>query len=177
MGVPLAGVPERFAALEDVIELARRMWSGDDSPFSGHRLAAERPIGSPPPMTVPHPPILIGGSGERRTLRLVARLADACNLPDVGDDGEFLRHKLAVLADHCSAAGRSLDAIDKTVSMRLEPGNPSGAFVERAAALAALGLDHLVVLTRGPWTAETLAVLAEAVPWITDIPTATAVCR
>ena len=172
MGVPLPDVPERFAAVEDVIQLALRMWSGDAASFTGHRFEAAGPIGSPPPLTAPHPPILIGGSGERRTLPLVARYADACNLPDVGDGGELIRRKLAVLAEHCAAAGRPLGAIDKTVSTRLEPGEPAGAFVERAAALAALGLDHLVVLTRGPWTTQALAVLADAVPAISDLAAA-----
>ncbi len=172
MGVALPAVAERFDALEDTVELARRMWSGDDARFDGHALRAGRPIGSPAPSTRPHPPILIGGSGERRTLRLVARHADACNLPDVGDGGELLGRKLAVLADHCRAEGRPFEAIEKTVSTRLEPGEPAAAFVERAAALAALGLDHLVVFTRGPWTVETLAVLAGAIPDLTAIPAA-----
>jgi alkanesulfonate monooxygenase SsuD/methylene tetrahydromethanopterin reductase-like flavin-dependent oxidoreductase (luciferase family) len=172
MGVALPAVGDRFDALEDTLELARRMWSGDSTPFDGRQLHAGCPIGSPTPATSPHPPILIGGSGERRTLRLVARHADACNLPDVGDGGQFIRHKLAVLADHCATEGRPFEAIEKTVSTRLEPGEPASAFVARAAALAALGLDHLVVLTRGPWTAATLAVLAGAVPDLADIPTA-----
>jgi alkanesulfonate monooxygenase SsuD/methylene tetrahydromethanopterin reductase-like flavin-dependent oxidoreductase (luciferase family) len=169
MGVPLPAIADRFEALEDTLQLARRMWSGDDTPFAGHRLHAGRPIGSPAPTTTPHPPILIGGSGERRTLRLVARYADACNLPDVGDGGDLIRRKLAVLAAHCTAEGRPFDAIERTVSTRLGPGESAADFVARADALAALGLDHLVVLTRGPWTAETLAVLAAAVPDITDI--------
>ncbi len=78
-----------------------------------------------------------------------------------------------MLAGHCTTEGRPFEAIEKTVSTRLEPGEPAATFVERATALAALGLDHLVVLTRGPWTAGALAVLANAVPSITDIPTAT----
>jgi alkanesulfonate monooxygenase SsuD/methylene tetrahydromethanopterin reductase-like flavin-dependent oxidoreductase (luciferase family) len=172
MGVPLPAVAERFEALEDAVQLALRMWSGDETTFDGHRVHARRPIGSPTPTTVPHPPIIIGGSGERRTLRLVARYADACNLPDVGDGGEFVRHKLAVLAEHCTAEGRPFEAVEKTVSTRLEPGEPAAAFVERAGALTDLGLDHLVVLTRGAWTAEALTVLARAIPDITDIPPA-----
>jgi alkanesulfonate monooxygenase SsuD/methylene tetrahydromethanopterin reductase-like flavin-dependent oxidoreductase (luciferase family) len=172
MGVPLPLVAERFDALEDTLELAQRMWSGDDTALTGHRLNAGRPIGSPRPTTAPHPPILIGGGGERRTLRLVARHADACNLPDVGDGGELIRRKLDVLAAHCATEGRPFEAIEKTVSTRLEHGEPAGAFVERAAALAALGMDHLVVLTRGPWSAGALAVLADAVTDITPIPTA-----
>jgi alkanesulfonate monooxygenase SsuD/methylene tetrahydromethanopterin reductase-like flavin-dependent oxidoreductase (luciferase family) len=171
MGIPLPAVPDRMAALEDTVQLALRMWSGDDAPLDGHRLRAGRPIGSPAPATVPHPPILIGGSGERRTLRLVARYADACNLPDIGDGGELIRHKLAVLADHCAAEGRPFGAIAKTVSTRLEPGEPADGFVERAAALAEQGLDHLVVLTRGPWIVDSLRVLADAITGITDIPT------
>jgi alkanesulfonate monooxygenase SsuD/methylene tetrahydromethanopterin reductase-like flavin-dependent oxidoreductase (luciferase family) len=174
MGVELPAVRDRFDALEDALLLARQMWSGDDTPLDGHLLHAGRPIGSPSPMTAPHPPILIGGSGERRTLRLVARHADACNLPDVGDGGGLIRHKLAVLADHCVTEGRSFDAIEKTVSTRLEPGEPAAAFVERAAALAALGLDHLVVITRGPWTADAVGILAEAIPAISDIQAASA---
>jgi alkanesulfonate monooxygenase SsuD/methylene tetrahydromethanopterin reductase-like flavin-dependent oxidoreductase (luciferase family) len=172
LGVALPAVGERFAALEDVLRLAQRMWSGDDSALDGHLIHARRPIGSPAPSTTPHPPILIGGTGERRTLRLVARYADACNLPDVGDGGELIRHKLAVLADHCTAEQRPLEDIEKTVSTRLEPGEAAGLFVERAAALAALGLDHLVVLTRGPWTPDSLAVLVSAVPEIAELPTA-----
>ena len=177
MGVPMPPVVDRFAALEDVLQLAGRMWSGDDTPFDGHQFRAGRPIGSPVPTSTPHPPILIGGGGERRTLRLVARYADACNLPDVGDGGHLIRRKLGVLADHCHAEGRPFDAIEKTVSTRLEPGETAGAFVERAAALAALGLDHLVVLTRGPWTADTLDVLIHAAADITDIATAAAPVR
>jgi alkanesulfonate monooxygenase SsuD/methylene tetrahydromethanopterin reductase-like flavin-dependent oxidoreductase (luciferase family) len=169
MGVPLPAIADRYDALEDALVLARRMWSGDESRFDGHRMRAGRPIGSPRPTTSPHPPILIGGSGEKRTLRLVARHADACNLPDIGDGGELIRRKLAVLADHCAAEGRPFDAIEKMVSTRLEPGEAPGSFVARAAALGALGMDHLVVLTRGPWTDERLAVLAAAIPEITTI--------
>jgi alkanesulfonate monooxygenase SsuD/methylene tetrahydromethanopterin reductase-like flavin-dependent oxidoreductase (luciferase family) len=135
-------------------------------------MVADRPIGSPAPRTSPHPPILIGGTGEAKTLRLVARYADACNLPDVPDGGELIRHKLSVLARHCAAEGRSMDEIDKTVSTRLSPGETAEDFVERARGLAALGMDHLVVLTKGPWTPASLAVLTGAVPAIAEIPSA-----
>ena len=169
MGVPLPATAERFEWLEDTLQLANRMWSGDDSSFSGRRVRATRPIGSPPPARVPHPPILIGGTGESKTLRLVARYADACNLPDMLDGGQFVRHKLTVLAGHCAVEGRPLDEIEKTVSTRLQPGEPASSFVERARALAGLGLDHLIVLTRGPWTLESLATLAAAIPAINEL--------
>jgi F420-dependent oxidoreductase-like protein len=173
MGVPLPATVERFEWLEDTLQLALQMWSEKDAPFVGRRLRAGRPIGSPAPISSPHPPILIGGTGESKTLRLVARYGDACNLPDMPDGGALIRRKLDVLARHCAAEGRSLDQIDKTVSTRLNRGESADAFVDRARGLAGLGLDHLIVLTSGPWTADTLGTLAAAVPAIAGLPATT----
>jgi F420-dependent oxidoreductase-like protein len=172
MGFVLPAVDERFAWLEDTLQLARRMWTVDATPFVGRTLTAQQPTSSPPPATQPHPPILIGGSGEQRTLRLVARYADACNLPDIPDGGATIRHKLAVLAAHCRAEGRPFERITKTVTTRLSPGDDANGFIERARGLAALGLDQVVVLTRGPWTTATLGTLARAVPAINALATA-----
>jgi F420-dependent oxidoreductase-like protein len=172
MGLSLPPTGERFDWLEDTLQLARQMWAGDEAPFVGRRARAGRPIGRPAPRSSPHPPILIGGTGETRTLRLVARYGDACNLPDVPDGGTLIRHKLSVLAAHCEAEGRPFDQIEKTASTRLEPGESSDAFVERARGLAALGIDHLVVLTKGPWTPASLAVLCDATAQIAAIPSA-----
>jgi len=162
-GLPLPPTAERFDWLEDTLRLAHQMWSRETSAFAGHRLSADRPVSSPEPASRPHPPILIGGAGEKRTLPLVARYADACNLFDIPDGGVTLRHKLAVLADHCHAVGRPFDDIVTTVSTRLQRDDTAGAFVERARALADIGIDHLVVLTQGPWTLDRLAVLADTV--------------
>ena len=98
-------------------------------------------------MSRPHPPILIGGMGERKTLRLVARYADACNLFDIPDGGRTVAHKLAVLARHCEAVGRPYGEIEKTVSTRLEPGESAQSFAGRCTKLAALGIEHAVVIT------------------------------
>jgi alkanesulfonate monooxygenase SsuD/methylene tetrahydromethanopterin reductase-like flavin-dependent oxidoreductase (luciferase family) len=117
----------------------------------------------------PHPPILIGGTGERRTLPLVARYADACNLFDLPDRGATVKRKLAILARHCEAVGRPYEEIEKTISTRLSPGEPTDAFVERCAALAALGIQHAVVITSGPWTDEPLDRLAAAVPALQQV--------
>jgi len=110
--------------------------------------------------------VLIGGTGERQTLRLVARYADACNLFDIPDGGRTVKHKLAVLARHCEQAGRPYQAVEKTLSTRLEHGESAGAFAERCAAVAALGIQHMVVITTGPWTPEALATLAAAIPML-----------
>jgi alkanesulfonate monooxygenase SsuD/methylene tetrahydromethanopterin reductase-like flavin-dependent oxidoreductase (luciferase family) len=114
------------------------------------------------PITRPHPPILIGGTGERRTLRLVAEHADACNLFDIPDGGRTIRRKLDVLAEHCAAVGRPVGEIETTVSTRLGPGEQTGAFVERCRTLAGYGIDHVVVLVAGPWSPTSLATVAAA---------------
>jgi hypothetical protein len=100
--------------------------------------------------------------GERRTLRLVAEHADACNLFDIPDGGATIRRKLDVLARHCEAVGRPLEEILKTVSTRLNPGESAQEFAARCAALGALGIDHAVVITSGPWTTEAVARLGAA---------------
>ena len=162
MELPLPPVAERFERLEDTLRLALQMWSGDSAPFHGRRHHLERPVGNPLPLTRPHPPILIGGMGERKTLRLVAQYADACNLFDIPDGGKTIRHKLDVLRRHCEVVGRPYEQIEKTVSTRLNPGESAEQFAERCAALEALGLDHAVVITAGPWTEDAIAVLAAA---------------
>ena len=171
LGLPLPPMRERFDRLEDTLEIALRMWAGDASPFTGRQLVLERPVSSPAPASRPHPPILIGGMGERRTLPLVVRHGDACNLFDIPDGGQTLRHKLAVLEDLCAAAGRPLAEIEKTLSTRLAPGESPEAFAERCAGLAALGIDHVVLITAGPWRDAELAVLAAAEPAVRAIAT------
>lgn len=164
MDLPLPPMRERFERLEETLRLAVQMWSGDSSPFQGRHLHLERPLNSPPALQRPHPRILIGGAGERKTLRLVAEYADACNLFDIPDGGETIKRKLDILARHCDAVGRPYDEIEKTVSTRFNPGESPEEFGERCATLAALGLDHAVVITSGPWTEETVTRLADALP-------------
>jgi F420-dependent oxidoreductase-like protein len=162
MDLPLPVTEERFERLEETLRLAAQMWSDDRSPFEGRYYRLERPVNNPPPLTKPHPPIMIGGMGERRTLRLVAEYADACNLFDIPDEGETIRHKLDVLARHCDAVGRPCDEIEKTVSTRINPGESPDHFAERCSRLAALGIEHAVVITAGPWAEDAVADLAVA---------------
>ena len=169
LDLPLPPVGERFERLEETLRVALQMWSGDPSPFRGRHYALERPVSSPPPVNRPHPPILIGGAGERKTLRFVARYGDACNLFDIPDGGATVRHKLDVLARHCEEVGRRYEEIEKTLSTRLAPDEPADAFAERCAQLADLGIDHVVVITAGPWTEAGVATLAAAVPAVRDL--------
>jgi alkanesulfonate monooxygenase SsuD/methylene tetrahydromethanopterin reductase-like flavin-dependent oxidoreductase (luciferase family) len=160
MGLPFVA-SERFSRLEETLELARRMWAADDAAWQGPHHMFERPLNSPPP--VARPKVLVGGMGERRTLPLVARYADACNLFDVPDGGPTLRHKIAVLAGECQAAGREPSDIEVSVSSRLAPGETVEAFIDRCRHLAALGADHVVLITSGPWRDDELAVAFAAV--------------
>jgi alkanesulfonate monooxygenase SsuD/methylene tetrahydromethanopterin reductase-like flavin-dependent oxidoreductase (luciferase family) len=118
-----------------------QMWSDDDGPYDGRHYHLERTLNSPQPITRPHPPILIGGSGEKKTLRLVAQYAQACNLFGTPE----LEHKLDVLRGHCEALGRSYDDIEKTVMMPLDPGEHGeniGALLEQLKGYADLGISE-----------------------------------
>lgn len=169
MGLSLPPVAERFERLEETVHIANRMWAGDETPFEGKHYSLRRPQGSPVPATHPHPPILIGGTGERRTLRLAAQYADACNVFDIPDGGQTVRRKLGVLATHCEEVGRPYDAIEKTIGTRLGAGETADEFVRRCEAMAALGIDHVILVSSTVWPAEDLNTLAAAIPSIRDI--------
>jgi F420-dependent oxidoreductase-like protein len=141
LGLPFFPTAERFERLEETLQICLQMWSEDESPYAGQHYQLERTLNSPQSVQKPHPPILIGGGGERKTLRLVAQYAQACNLfpsPEV-------EHKLEVLRGHCADVGRDYDDIAKTVLLRLDPG-PGGDKVdevlEQLSRYAGLGFTH-----------------------------------
>jgi F420-dependent oxidoreductase-like protein len=163
MGLPLPASRQRFEHLSDTVRLAAQMWRDDTTAFHGFHARLEHPVNSPLPVTTPHPPVLIGGTGEQRTLRLVAEYADACNLFDIPDGGVTIRHKLAVLRDHCASIGRDNTDITKTVSTALSDNEPPAQFAERCQQLKSYGIDHVVVITRGrPFTVADLQRLGPA---------------
>lgn len=118
LGFPFPPVAERFRRLEETLKIAKQMWSGDRGPFEGRHYQLGETICSPMPVSKPHPPILVGGSGEQKTLRLVARYADACNVS--GADFTALKHKLDILRGHCDAEKRDYDTIEKTANLRVQ---------------------------------------------------------
>jgi alkanesulfonate monooxygenase len=141
LGVPFPPIAERFERLEETLQICLQMWSAHDEPYNGSHHQLQRTLNSPQQLTRPYPPILIGGGGEKKTLRLVAQYAQACNLfagPGVG-------RKLDVLRRHCDAVGRDYDEIEKTVSGRIDPG-PDGErakeFLGRLREFAKLGITH-----------------------------------
>ena len=147
LGVPFPPLAERFERLEETLQVVRQMFSDDDGPFEGKHYRLEETICSPRPLGPV--PVMIGGSGERKTLRLVASYADACNLfagPDAGPAA--VAHKLDVLREHCAEVGRDYDEIRKTVlwSPRFDPAEEGGVFLQHMADLAALDISDVHVM-------------------------------
>ena len=153
LGVPFPPVPERFERLEEALQVVHQMWSGNDGPYAGRHYRLAETVNVPQPITRPHPPIMIGGSGERKTLRLVAAYADACNLfagPQSGAD--VVRAKLGILAEHCEREGTPFDAMRRTIlwTGALDPTPAEGAaFVEEMARFAAVGVQEVHVMPTG----------------------------
>jgi hypothetical protein len=143
------------------------MWGDDEGPYAGTHYRLAETICVPPPVQAGGPPVMIGGSGERKTLRLVARYADACNLFGSGPDE--VAHKLDVLRGHCMNEGRDYDAITKTV---LALGNPFGdrdAFLGQMAEYAKLGVTQVDLMPVGDPVSYAERVGAELVPALRDI--------
>ncbi|RST05324.1 LLM class F420-dependent oxidoreductase [Streptomyces sp. WAC05374] len=157
LGFRLPPVAERFERLEETLRIAKRMWTAEDTPYEGRHYRLARTLNSPQALSRPHPPILIGGSGEKKTLRLVARYGDACNL-FLGAD---VTRKLGVLRAHCEAEGRPYEAIEKTLHMRVPEGQSVGESVQRCGELAGQGIDHVIVAMPDPSTDASLSHLAE----------------
>jgi F420-dependent oxidoreductase-like protein len=172
LGVPFPPLRERFERLEDALRIAKQMWSGKVAPFEGvhHRMAETLCV--PQPLQRPHPPILIGGMGEKRTLRLVARYADACNLFAFAGAAEVGR-KLEVLRRHCDAEKRDFEAIERTTlgSAQLAPGKQSPADVIRELReLAKAGVQHAIVNLPNVHEITPLETLAkEVIPAISEL--------
>ncbi|QCW50760.1 LLM class F420-dependent oxidoreductase [Nocardioides dongxiaopingii] len=157
LGVPFPPTAERFERLEETLQVCLQMWGDDEGPYDGRHYRLAETVNVPPPYQRPHPPILVGGSGERKTLRLVAQYAQMCNLFAEGHD--VVRHKLEVLRGHCDTLGTDYDAIEKSVVLAADPqGDPEG-FLADMAGYAALGIDTVTV---GPATAD-------PVGWTTDV--------
>jgi F420-dependent oxidoreductase-like protein len=168
LGIPFPPLAERFERLEETLRIARRMWSGDERPFEGAHYRLERPLNSPNSLRRPHPPILIGGSGERKTLRLVARYGDACNLfEQAGLD--TLRHKLEILREHCAAEGRPYREIEKTTYGQLTGSESAEQLLERFGRLATAGIDHAIMEPPDQWRESSLERLAEVVPAVAGL--------
>jgi F420-dependent oxidoreductase-like protein len=162
LGVPVVPVAERFERLEETIQICLQMWSDDNGPYHGRHYQLAETLCEPPPLTRPHPPVMIGGGGEKRTLLLVARYADQCNL--FGSAPDDVAHKLDVLRRHCDTEGRDYAAIEKTVLAIRPPLADPDAWLRDAEAYGALGVTELQVMPAGDPVTFTEQVARQIVP-------------
>jgi F420-dependent oxidoreductase-like protein len=169
LGIPFPPLGERMERLEETLQICLQMWSGDESAYSGRHNRLERPLNSPQSLTRPHPPIMIGGQGERKTLRLVARYAQACNLFPTPQ----LPHKLSVLRAHCEAEGRDYDEIEKTCMFTFDvgpAGEKSGQLVGRLRWLASMGIQTVIGSVKEAWRITPLEAMGrEVIPAVAEL--------
>jgi len=145
LGFDFPPTAERFERLEEAVQACLRMWSDSDAPFEGRYYRLGRALNSPQNVSRPRPYLMIGGGGERKTLRLVAQYADACNL-FAGPDAA---RKLKVLKEHCDAVGRDYDTIEKTTMLSIDPLTTTDDFVKAASAMRDAGFTVAYVFTTG----------------------------
>lgn len=144
LGAPFPPIAVRFEWLEETLQIARQMWSDNDGAYRGKHFQLEQTLCSPQPLSRPHPPIMVAGGGEKKTLRLVAQYADACNL---FGDADAVRAKLDILKEHCDRLGRDFNTIETTVlnTVHLAPGQmQADEVIEKCRAHAAVGVKHVI---------------------------------
>jgi len=169
LGIPFPPVAERFERLEETLQICLKMWSDDESPYHGKHYQLDRPLNSPQALTRPHPPIMIGGGGEKKTLRFVARYAQACNL----FPGPELAHKLDVLREHCEREGRDYDEIGKTCYFLFdvgENGEKAGQVIDQLGQLAGQGFQTAIGAVAGVHRLTPLEVIGgQVIPAVADL--------
>jgi F420-dependent oxidoreductase-like protein len=171
LGIPFPALRERFERLEENLRIALQMWSGTGGSYNGKHYQLAEMLNSPQPISKPHPPIMIGGGGEKRTLRLVAQYGDACNLYGFEGAGP-VRRKLEVLRRHCDELRRPYEEIERTAigAFDLRPGGTSARHaVEYCRTLAEAGIEHFIVSLHGVHEMTPLEIMQrEIIPAVAD---------
>jgi len=165
--VPFPPIAERFERLEETLQICNQMWSGKDGPYDGKHYHLAETICHPKPIQQPRPKILIGGGGERKTLKLVARYADACNLFALGP--QEVKRKLDILAQHCEDEGRDIGAIKKTIQGAADPTKDLDGFLRDMEEYAKLGIAMVGVRNTSPDPVAMAKELGRIVPLLAQI--------
>src|SRR5215208_857523 len=172
LGIPCPPQKQRFEMLEETLQIALRMWSGergDERPFEGEYYTLDRPLNLPQSLSRPHPPVMVAGDGEKKTLRLVARYADACS----PRPGPQVPGKLAVLRRHCEAEGRDYEDIEKTCAFAFDVGE-SGEKVEELIGqlrwLSGMGIETVIGFVPGVDRITPLEIIGrDVIPAVADL--------
>jgi len=162
LGFDFPPLKERFEKLEEALQIAHQMWKGDEKPFESKHYHLGRPLNSPKHLTQPHPPILIGGGGEKKTLRLVAQYADACNLFSQLGDEEVTR-KLDILKQHCKEVGRNYDEIEKTAMYQIREEIDPNKVLNDIKHIHDLGFSHVILGIRNVNEITPLKIIGEKI--------------
>jgi F420-dependent oxidoreductase-like protein len=172
LGVPFPPLKERFERLEETVQIALQMWSGKVEAYDGKHYHLAQTLNVPQPLTKPHPPIMIGGAGEKRTLPLVAKYADACNLYAF-ENTDALRAKLDVLRRNCDAIGRPFEEIERTAigALDLRPGQVSARdAIEYCSRISDAGIQHFIVSLPGDYDLTPIELMRkEIIPAVADL--------
>jgi len=162
LGVPFPSLKERFERLDETLQICLQMWRGDEQPIRGRHYDLERPLNSPQSLTRPHPRIVIGGGGEQKTLRLVARYADATNLFPTPE----IARKLDVLRGYCETEGRDYASIEKTSMYLWDPGadvDNVEPVIQSLGWLASMGIQNVFMSVSNAYAVRPLEVIAERI--------------
>ena len=172
LGIPFPPLKERFERLEETLQIALQMWSGSVAAYTGKHYRLAETLNSPQPVSKPHPPILIGGAGEKRTLPLVAKYADACNLYAF-ENLAVVRAKLEVLRRHCDAIGRPYDAIERTAIGTLDlrkNGMSTRQAIDYCRSVSDAGIQHLMVSLPGDYELTPIELMGkEIIPAVAEL--------
>jgi F420-dependent oxidoreductase-like protein len=172
LGVPFPPLKERFERLEETVQIALQMWSGKAEAYNGKHYRLSETMNVPQPLSKPHPPILIGGAGEKRTLALVAKYADACNLY-ASANTDTLRTKLEVLRRHCDGVGRPFDEIERTAigAIDLRAGHLSARdAVAYCRRIGSAGIQHFIVSLPGDYDVAPIEIMRrEIIPAVAEL--------
>jgi F420-dependent oxidoreductase-like protein len=163
LGMRFPPTKERFEQLEEILQIAKHMWSGDTSPYEGKHFKLPNPINNPQPLSKPHPPILIGGMGPKKTLRFVAKYGNACNFFG-RSEVKVLKERLEILKKHCEGLGRPYEEIEKTVLQTADTQSDDAQdIIAKGKVLQELGFEHIIFNIKGEYSPETLKLFTEEI--------------
>jgi F420-dependent oxidoreductase-like protein len=169
LGMRFPPIKERFELLEETLQIAKKMWAGDTTPYEGAHFQLPYPVNCPQPLSQPHPPILIGGMGPKKTMRLIATYGDACNFFGRSEPA-VLQERLDTLKRLCEKAGRPYESIEKTALMtaNLDTDGTKGV-IQKGKAMQHLGFEHLIYNIQGPYTPQNLRMFThEIIPGLKE---------
>jgi F420-dependent oxidoreductase-like protein len=170
-GIPFPSTSERFEQLEDSLQLAKALWASDEIAFEGQHFSAPAVTNNPRPLSDPHPRIMVGGTGPKKTLRMVAQYADACNIGEWVGDAK-MRKALDTLRAHCDRLGRDYETVEKTslCTVHLTGDDTAEGVISRIQELSEMGFTHAIFNMPDVYKVTPLETFAEQIiPAVADL--------